>query len=631
VRALVVVAVIAASLGLGGSTPPVSAYSAVDLPATPTYCHPNIPGSGWVQDDPSCSIPYEVDSSYACCDEDGLIEYGGPVFNTVKQPVTAFGNYSAPPRFTLTAKPGPWPDDGKRRVMWLPLNFSYNGGPSFSASPLTPCAEQAMSCTYQWDPGLNSVVSGGLGSPPKWLKAVIGIQVLGSSGQCCFYYGFTSIAVGFYRTDNRPPVAVLDHYKIGAPGDVSYHFDARNSFDRDNDKIVRYVWEFGDGTTAEGIEVDHTYAEPGSYQPQLFAIDSQGAQGTDFENLGTKITMTSLTVSSLPKKVGDEFDVTATVRNDSSDTISCMHVRVTPDIRPASSFTKLSGPTLPYDNNLVPRGGTVSATWRMKLTGPTVPGQWQFFADSFGGGFGGCPGSEPGRSYLFPTFYIRAPAPFASWAAMVARQYADLVGRAPTASESSTWVAKLTNGTARPEDLATALRTSAENTSNVDPVARLYRAFLQRIPDSQGLTYWINRKRSGSWSLAKIADYFAKSNEFKTKYGSLSNKAFVTRIYTDVLGRTADPSGVTYWTKQLDAGTRTRGSVMIGFSESNEYKRNQVQNVDVAVAYALLLGRAPTASEADEWNTSDRQDGLTPTALLAEILASAAYATRVAG
>lgn len=220
-------------------------------------------------------------------------------------------------------------------------------------------------------------------------------------------------------------------------------------------------------------------------------------------------------------------------------------------------------------------------------------------------------------------------APFTSWAALVERQHRDLIGRPPTTAESASWIAKLEAGTATRAQLVDGLRRSSENTTNVDPTARLYRAFLGRAPDAGGLKYWINRKRSGAWTLTKMADSFATSNEFKRKYGTLTNRRFVTRIYTDVLGRTADPSGVDYWTGKLDRRERTRGGVMVGFSESNEYKRKQAQNTDVAVAYILLLDRVPTADETTAW--VDRQvAGIPHPTLLEDVLASTAYAARIA-
>ena len=173
-----------------------------------------------------------------------------------------------------------------------------------------------------------------------------------------------------------------------------------------------------------------------------------------------------------------------------------------------------------------------------------------------------------------------------------------------------------------------------ETRAHVAPVVRVYPAFPGRAPDAGGLKFWIARKRNvapaKTWTVTQIATDFTKSNEFKTKYGSLTNRQFVTRIYTDVLGRNADAAGVNYWTAKIDSKAKTKAQVMVGFSESNEYKTKQAQNTDVAVAYIYLLGRAPTPGEATDW--VDRQkSGTSHVALLTELLTSAKYATHING
>jgi hypothetical protein len=220
--------------------------------------------------------------------------------------------------------------------------------------------------------------------------------------------------------------------------------------------------------------------------------------------------------------------------------------------------------------------------------------------------------------------------PFANHPALVDRVATDLTGAPLAAADAAAWASKLDAGTATRGDLEDALRRSPDNVACVDPTTRLYRAFLGRAPDPSGLEFWIRRKRAGTSTVTRMADQFASSSEFRSKYGTLSNQAFVTRIYTDVLGRTADPSGIAYWTKKLDTKAKTRGGVMVGFSESNEYKRKQAENTDLAIAYISLLGRAATPSETDEWVT--RQKAGTSNATLAqELLDSQAYIDHIRG
>lgn len=212
---------------------------------------------------------------------------------------------------------------------------------------------------------------------------------------------------------------------------------------------------------------------------------------------------------------------------------------------------------------------------------------------------------------------------------MVDRLYLDLLGRAPTASERSTRVAQLTAGTLTPGGLAAALRLDPDNVNNVDPVTRLYRAYFLRIPDKGGLTYWIRQRRVNGKKLNAISDSFASSSEFKTKYGSLTNRAFVELVYQNVLGRTGEASGVAYWTSRLDRKVNTRGQVMTGFSESNEYRTKQVSEVDVSVLFILLKGAAPSTAVFDDLVAKLDAQTTTPAQIAAEIIASPEYAAKI--
>ena len=99
---------------------------------------------------------------------------------------------------------------------------------------------------------------------------------------------------------------------------------------------------------------------------------------------------------------------------------------------------------------------------------------------------------------------------------------------------------------------------------------RLYQAYFLRQPDRNGLEYWIDISKSGD-TLQQISDNFERSREFALTYGNLNNAAFLDLIYENVMCRTADPSGYSYWLGKLDRGELARGEMMILFSESDEY------------------------------------------------------------
>ena len=157
---------------------------------------------------------------------------------------------------------------------------------------------------------------------------------------------------------------------------------------------------------------------------------------------------------------------------------------------------------------------------------------------------------------------LYALPPFVSIDAFTDRQFRDFAGRPATAVEASGWQTALLGGATGMDQVDRGTRFSNWG-PKVDPVSRLYFAYFGRQPDTGGLGFWSGRLRAGR-SLDSVSDYFARSGEFRRTYGSLNNEAFVKLVYQNVLGRAGEAGGVAYWTSQIDAGLRSRGSVMAG-------------------------------------------------------------------
>ncbi|MBI2710994.1 MAG: DUF4214 domain-containing protein [Actinobacteria bacterium] len=219
--------------------------------------------------------------------------------------------------------------------------------------------------------------------------------------------------------------------------------------------------------------------------------------------------------------------------------------------------------------------------------------------------------------------------PFASISAFVQRQFADLLGRAPTGDEESTWVERLQAGTDDPAGLIDALRASDDQRLVTDPVDRLYHAAFLRSPDLGGFTYWTGRVRSGA-SLAAVARGFAGTAEFRARYGAMADRAFVEALYSNVLGRPGDAGGVDYWTWQLASRRMSRGRVLGLFASSAEYRARMAPTVATDVLYLLMLGRPPTTDEIAA-ATSVLTAGGTAGDIGMLIIGTSEYAARLSG
>lgn len=109
-----------------------------------------------------------------------------------------------------------------------------------------------------------------------------------------------------------------------------------------------------------------------------------------------------------------------------------------------------------------------------------------------------------------------------------------------------------------------------ELTSAHADLFRLYWAFFDREPDVGGALYWLEQYER-CHSMKSIVGWFADGAEFELTYGHLDNPAFVEQMYANVLDRLPDDDGATYWLDLLDRGALNRPDTMLYFSASVEF------------------------------------------------------------
>jgi PKD repeat protein len=90
-------------------------------------------------------------------------------------------------------------------------------------------------------------------------------------------YDLTGTGIKYEAT--QPPVASFVYSPEEPVVGEEITFDASSSYDPDG-TVVKYEWDFGDGNTAEGVEVTHTYAEAGEYTVTLTITDNDGLTGS---------------------------------------------------------------------------------------------------------------------------------------------------------------------------------------------------------------------------------------------------------------------------------------------------------------------------------------------------------------
>jgi hypothetical protein len=187
---------------------------------------------------------------------------------------------------------------------------------------------------------------------------------------------------------------------------------------------------------------------------------------------------------------------------------------------------------------------------------------------------------------------------FASNNYFVMQTYRDILFREAESAGLDHWKAKIDSGMSRAE-VAASFLDSSEFQNSAGGISRLYFGGLDRMPDNQGMDHWVAEYQSGT-SLNQISNAVVASNEFQSKYGTLDNAAFVNQLYLNVLGRSADSAGSSNWLHAMNTGA-SRGDILLGFTESAEYKVAISAEVSVTLNYIGLLDRTPDQAGFNGW------------------------------
>lgn len=84
---------------------------------------------------------------------------------------------------------------------------------------------------------------------------------------------------------NAAPMADAGGPYSGEAGTTLIRFDGSGSSDPEDDPLT-YAWDFGDGTTADGVMPTHTYATAGSFQVTLVVNDGMSDSDPGFASAG---------------------------------------------------------------------------------------------------------------------------------------------------------------------------------------------------------------------------------------------------------------------------------------------------------------------------------------------------------
>lgn len=206
--------------------------------------------------------------------------------------------------------------------------------------------------------------------------------------------------------------------------------------------------------------------------------------------------------------------------------------------------------------------------------------------------------------------------------AFCSRMYTTCLGRGYDPTGLNEWVDSIINRGNTAADVARGFFNSTEfknkKLSDSDFVTAYYKTILDRTPAQSEINAWAELRHAGltndyfiygfigSDEFTKICQNagVARGNITLTDVKDKNPKiaSFCARMYTTCLGRGYDPKGLNDWVNQVVSGNCPASDVVLGFFNSEEFKKRNLSDADYVTAfYKTLLNRAPGQSEIEHW------------------------------
>jgi hypothetical protein len=168
--------------------------------------------------------------------------------------------------------------------------------------------------------------------------------------------------------------------------------------------------------------------------------------------------------------------------------------------------------------------------------------------------------------------------------------------------------------------------------SSAAKASRIYEVVLGRDADLGGVSYWTDKLEHGE-NLKNVAQAFITSEEFKTRFGGLSDRQLVSKLYVEALGREGEESGIKWHVEQMKHGL-SQADVIVNFVASVEaadnFEKSTPQGIftvdtiarSVSMAYEVVLNRDVDQGGRQFWADALRNGAEDTHSLISKLLAS---------
>jgi len=133
-----------------------------------------------------------------------------------------------------------------------------------------------------------------------------------------------------------------------------------------------------------------------------------------------------------------------------------------------------------------------------------------------------------------------------------------------------------------------------------EKVLGAYLAYYGRPADAGGLAFWTGKLTAAGGDINTIINSFGNSQEYRDRFGGLTNTELVTNLYQQLFGRTPDNGGLKYWVKELDSDARTLQQISLAILGGVKST-----GTDAAILNNKLEFSKYYVSDAEDGNTSN--------------------------
>ncbi len=175
-------------------------------------------------------------------------------------------------------------------------------------------------------------------------------------------------------------------------------------------------------------------------------------------------------------------------------------------------------------------------------------------------------------------------------------------------------------------NLHMALKVAQLPEADVNSLIELYVAFFNRLPDADGLAYWIDQVKAGQ-SLEQISrSFYAAALMFPKETGysaTMTEDEFVRMIYKNVLGRSGElappAEDVAYWVNNLKTGTSKGRLIQIMLVSARSLEKDVKWGwVTSLLNNKVSMGRYFAIEEGLNFNT--QEDSISKTIAIASLI-----------